>query len=55
MEESALALTRKYSPPQGALLANIEIAGAIRQPALGDTILRLAATRSASWREPTGW
>jgi mannitol-1-phosphate 5-dehydrogenase len=42
MEESALALTRKYRPPQGALLANIEdLLERFGNRALGDTILRL--------------
>jgi mannitol-1-phosphate 5-dehydrogenase len=42
MEESALALTRKYHPPQGALLANIDdMLYRFGNRALGDTILRL--------------
>jgi mannitol-1-phosphate 5-dehydrogenase len=42
MEESALALTRKFSPPQGALLANIDdLLHRFGNRALGDTILRL--------------
>jgi mannitol-1-phosphate 5-dehydrogenase len=42
MEESALALARKYSPARGALLANIEdLLGRFGNRALGDTILRL--------------
>ena len=42
MEESALALTRKYRPPAGALLANIEdLLHRFGNRALGDTILRL--------------
>lgn len=42
MEESALALTRKYSPSQGALLANIDdLLQRFKNTALGDTILRL--------------
>ena len=42
MEESALALTRKYHPPAGALLANIDdLLHRFGNRALGDTILRL--------------
>ena len=42
MEESALALTRKFLPPQGALLANIDdLLHRFGNRALGDTILRL--------------
>jgi mannitol-1-phosphate 5-dehydrogenase len=42
MEESALALTRKFHPPQGALLANIDdLLHRFGNRALGDTILRL--------------
>lgn len=42
MEESALALYRKYRPPAGALLANIEdLLHRFGNRALGDTILRL--------------
>ena len=42
MEESALALTRKYRPPSGALMANIEdLLHRFGNRALGDTILRL--------------
>jgi mannitol-1-phosphate 5-dehydrogenase len=42
MEESALALHRKYRPPAGALLANIEdLLQRFGNRALGDTILRL--------------
>jgi mannitol-1-phosphate 5-dehydrogenase len=42
MEESALALTRKYHPPAGALAANIEdLLARFANRALGDTILRL--------------
>ncbi len=42
MEESALALTRKYRPAPGALLANIEdLLHRFGNRALGDTILRL--------------
>ena len=42
MEESALALTRKYHPAPGALLANIEdLLHRFGNRALGDTILRL--------------
>ncbi len=42
MEESALALTRKYHPPAGALLANInDLLARFANRALGDTILRL--------------
>ena len=42
MEESALALTRKYHPASGALLANIDdLLGRFANRALGDTILRL--------------
>jgi mannitol-1-phosphate 5-dehydrogenase len=42
MEESALALTRKYRPAAGALLANIEdLLRRFGNRALGDTILRL--------------
>ncbi len=42
MEESARALARKYRPPAGALLANIEdLLGRFGNRALGDTILRL--------------
>jgi len=42
MEESALALTRKYRPAPGALLANIEdLLRRFGNRALGDTILRL--------------
>jgi mannitol-1-phosphate 5-dehydrogenase len=42
MEESALALTRKFHPPQGALLANIDdLLHRFGNCALGDTILRL--------------
>ena len=41
-EESALALTRKFRPPQGALLANIDdLLHRFGNRALGDTILRL--------------
>jgi len=42
MEESALALTRKYRPASGTLLANIEdLLHRFGNRALGDTILRL--------------
>ena len=42
MEESALALTRKYHPAPGALMANIEdLLHRFGNRALGDTILRL--------------
>jgi mannitol-1-phosphate 5-dehydrogenase len=42
MEESALALTRKYHPPKGALLANIDdLLHRFENKVLGDTILRL--------------
>ena len=42
MEESALALTRKYHPAPGALLANIDdLLHRFGNRALGDTILRL--------------
>ncbi len=42
MEESALALTRKYRPASGALLANIEdLLHRFGNRALGDTTLRL--------------
>jgi len=42
MEESALALTRKYRPAPGALIANIEdLLHRFGNRALGDTILRL--------------
>jgi len=42
MEESALALTRKFHPPQGALLANIDdLLLRFGNRALNDTILRL--------------
>ncbi len=42
MEESALALVRKYRPPNGALLENIDdLLHRFRNRALGDTILRL--------------
>jgi mannitol-1-phosphate 5-dehydrogenase len=42
MEESALALTRKYRPASGALLANIEdLLHRFGNRTLGDTILRL--------------
>jgi mannitol-1-phosphate 5-dehydrogenase len=42
MEESALALTRKFRPPQGSLLANIDdLLRRFGNRALGDTILRL--------------
>ena len=42
MEESALALTRKYRPAPGALMANIEdLLRRFGNHALGDTILRL--------------
>jgi mannitol-1-phosphate 5-dehydrogenase len=42
MEESALALTRKYHPPAGALLANVDdLLHRFGNLALGDTILRL--------------
>jgi mannitol-1-phosphate 5-dehydrogenase len=42
MEESALALTRKYHPPSGALLATIEdLLVRFGNRALGDTVLRL--------------
>ncbi len=42
MEESALALTRKFRPPPGSLLANIEdLLHRFGNRALGDTILRL--------------
>ena len=42
MEESALALVRKYRPPAGALLENIDdLLHRFRNRALGDTILRL--------------
>ena len=54
MEESALALTRKHRPPAGALLANVDdLLHRFGNRALGDTILRLAAIRSASWPAPT--
>lgn len=42
MEESALALTRKYRPASGALLANIDdLLGRFANRVLGDTVLRL--------------
>jgi mannitol-1-phosphate 5-dehydrogenase len=42
MEESALALHRKYHPPKGALLANIDdLLHRFENTVLGDTILRL--------------
>ncbi len=42
MEESALALTRKYHPPVGTLRANIDdLLTRFANRALGDTILRL--------------
>lgn len=42
MEESALALTRKYHPPHGALRANIDdLLHRFENTVLGDTILRL--------------
>ena len=42
MEESALALTRKYRPASGVLMANIEdLLHRFGNRALGDTILRL--------------
>lgn len=42
MEESALALTRKFRPPAGSLLANIDdLLHRFGNRALGDTILRL--------------
>ncbi len=42
MEESALALTRKFRPPPGSLLANIDdLLRRFANRALGDTILRL--------------
>jgi mannitol-1-phosphate 5-dehydrogenase len=42
MEESARALHRKYSPPAGSLLANIDdLLGRFGNRVLGDTILRL--------------
>ena len=42
MEESALALTRKYHPPAGVLLANVDdLLHRFGNRALGDTILRL--------------
>ncbi len=42
MEESALALARKYRPPQGQLLANIDdLLRRFENRALGDTVLRL--------------
>ena len=42
MEESALALVRKYRPPHGALLANIDdLLHRFRNRVLGDTISRL--------------
>jgi mannitol-1-phosphate 5-dehydrogenase len=42
MEESALAMTRAYSPPPGALLANIDdLLHRFGNRALGDTTLRL--------------
>jgi len=42
MEESALALTRKFRPPPGSLLTNIEdLLHRFGNRALGDTILRL--------------
>jgi mannitol-1-phosphate 5-dehydrogenase len=42
MEESALALTRKFHPPAGSLLANIDdLLHRFGNRALGDTILRL--------------
>jgi mannitol-1-phosphate 5-dehydrogenase len=42
MEESARTLHRKYHPPAGALLANIEdLLHRFGNRALGDTILRL--------------
>ena len=42
MEESALALTRKFRPPAGSLLANIDdLLHRFANRALGDTILRL--------------
>jgi len=43
MEESALALHRKYHPPAGALLANVEdLLTRFENRALKDTILRLS-------------
>ncbi|MBM4459177.1 MAG: mannitol-1-phosphate 5-dehydrogenase [Chloroflexi bacterium] len=42
MEESALALTRAYRPPAGALLANVEdLLRRFGNRALGDTVLRV--------------
>jgi mannitol-1-phosphate 5-dehydrogenase len=42
MEESALALSRKYHPPKGALLENInDLLHRFENTVLGDTILRL--------------
>jgi mannitol-1-phosphate 5-dehydrogenase len=42
MEESARALVRKYSPPSGALLANIDdLLVRFGNTVLGDTVLRL--------------
>ena len=49
MEESALALTRKFRLPPGALLANIDdLLHRFGNRALGDTILRLGRDRCAS-------
>jgi mannitol-1-phosphate 5-dehydrogenase len=43
MEESALAMVRKYHPPAGALLCNIDdLLSRFGNRALGDTVLRLA-------------
>jgi mannitol-1-phosphate 5-dehydrogenase len=43
MEESALAMVRKYHPPAGALLSNIDdLLLRFGNRALGDTVLRLA-------------
>ncbi len=42
MEESALALTRKFHPPAGSLLANIDdLLQRFGNRALGDTVLRI--------------
>ena len=56
MEESALALTRKYHPAPGALLANIDdLLHRFGNPRWATRSCVWAATRSASWRTPTGW
>ena len=51
MEESALALTRKFRPPAGSLLANIDdLLHRFGNRALGDTILRLGRDPAAQAR-----